>query len=303
MKLKCLIAAVVWCGTGILSVSCGNRNVFDARKLESRIDSIAGQVDAEVGAAVLYDGELAVAGEAGEYPLASVVKLPQAIAVCGFLERTGRTLDEIVHITRQELQENTYSPLRDTFPEGNIDLTVRELLEYSLGLSDNNACDILFSRFVTPAQTDSCIRSYGIDGFSISMTEAQMHENIGNSYFNTASPSAAVYLLEKLCSGEILGPEMQGELMEIMRSCTTGNARLQKGLEGTDAVLAHKTGSGDTDETGRLTAVNDVGIVELPDGRHYCIAVFVKNADEPAEVCEAAIAGISRMVYETIAVQ
>ena len=101
----------------------------------------------------------------------------------------------------------------------------------------------------------------------------------------------------------MLGPEMQGELMEIMRSCTTGNARLQKGLEGSDAVLAHKTGTGDTDETGRLTAVNDVGIVELSDGRHYCIAVFVKNADEPAEACEAAIAGISRIVYETIAVQ
>ena len=149
MKLKRLIAAVVWCVAGILSVSCGSRNVFDARELESRIDSIAGQVDAEVGVAVLYDGESAATGEAGEYPLASVVKLPQAIAVCEFLERYGRSLDETVHITRQDLSENTYSPLRDTFPEGNIDLTVRELLEYSLGLSDNNACDILFSRFVT----------------------------------------------------------------------------------------------------------------------------------------------------------
>ena len=38
---------------------------------------------------------------------------------------------------------NTYSPLRKKFPDQDFTITLRELMQYSISQSDNNACDIL----------------------------------------------------------------------------------------------------------------------------------------------------------------
>lgn len=74
----------------------------------------------------------------------SVFKFHQALAVADYLDRNGLTPDTEIFIPEEELVPDTYSPLRKEFPEGEISLSVSRLLEYSLQLSDNNACDILF---------------------------------------------------------------------------------------------------------------------------------------------------------------
>jgi beta-lactamase class A len=66
--------------------------------------------------------------------------------------------------------------------------------------------------------------------------------------------------------------------------------------EGT--VVAHKTGSSDTNDEGMTYAVNDIGIVVLPDGRKYSIAVFVTNSYEKNEDSEKIIADISKAAYD-----
>lgn len=63
------------------------------------------------------------------------------------------------------------------YPEGDIAVSVKELLKYTLQLSDNNACDILFDRIIGPAETDTYIRSLGITDFSIAVNEDTMHED------------------------------------------------------------------------------------------------------------------------------
>ncbi|MFR0775136.1 MAG: hypothetical protein ACLSH3_15795 [Alistipes finegoldii] len=42
--------------------------------------------------------------------------------------------------------------------------------------------------------------------------------------------------------------------------------------------MAHKTGSAFRDAQGVMVADNDIGIVRLPDGRSYSIAVFVTDS-------------------------
>ncbi|MBO8446105.1 MAG: class A beta-lactamase, partial [Bacteroidetes bacterium] len=48
---------------------------------------------------------------------------------------------------------------------------------------------------------------------------------------------------------------------------------------------------------------NDIGIVFLPDGSHYTIAVFVKDSGETPEATAKMIADISQAVYECASAQ
>ena len=77
-----------------------------------------------------------------------------------------------------------------------------ELLKYTLHLSDNNACDILFRVFGGPAATDEYLRSMGLRDFAIEATEDDMHRNLADCYRNWTTPLEAVRLLEWLVSGK-----------------------------------------------------------------------------------------------------
>ena len=72
------------------------------------------------------------------------MKYHQALAVAHYLDKHHLPLSTSVFIRKEDLRPDTYSPLRDRYPEGNISLPISELLTYTLQLSDNNACDILF---------------------------------------------------------------------------------------------------------------------------------------------------------------
>ena len=140
-------------------------------------NTIAGK-RAQVGIAVVIDGKDTVTiNDDGGYPMMSVFKLHQALAVAHHLDRQGRTLATRIPIRREALLPDTYSPLRDRFPEGGIELSVSELLTYTLQLSDNNACDILFDWAGGTEATEEYIRSLGIGDFAIRATEKEMHDD------------------------------------------------------------------------------------------------------------------------------
>jgi beta-lactamase class A len=97
-------------------------------------------------------------------------------------------------------------------------------------------------------------------------------------------------LLLKIYAKKLHKPESAELLLDIMRRCQTGDARI-KGMLPPNTEIAHKTGSiGGT--------INDVGILTLPENAgHIVIALFVKQGTK-SETSERAIAQISRTVYD-----
>ena len=78
---------------------------------------------------------------------------------------------------------------------------------------------------------------------------------------------------------------------------TTGANKLKAGLPA-GIVIGHKTGSSDRTAEGIRIADNDAGYVLLPDGRRYCIAVFVTESEENDAANAAIAASASRAAYE-----
>lgn len=71
------------------------------------------------------------------------------------------------------------------------------------------------------------------------------HVDLSNCYRNWTSPLAAVRLLDNFITGKTVTGAYQDFLQQTMTACTTGTARLPYPLQGTEAVLGHKTGTGD----------------------------------------------------------
>lgn len=269
--------------------------------LRNEIRRCISKYDAKVGVALMInDTDTLTVNNHEKYPMMSVVKFHQALAVCHFLQEEGIPLDSVIHVSKEELLENTYSPLRDRFPEGNMEISISELLKYTLQQSDNNACDILFDRIVRVGDTDRYIRSLGITDFSIEVDEGDMHMNLNNCYRNWTTPFAAVRLLNIFLSMDAVSGAYFDFIKKTMTECTTGTNRLPYPLKNTDVIIGHKTGTGDKNSDGQFIGINDIGFIYLPDGRKYFIAVFVKDSAEDFQTTEKIIAEISSVVYMNI---
>ena len=273
----------------------------EERDLKTQIREIIAGADARVGVAVIADGDTLTVNGSPDYPLMSVMKLHQAVAVARILEERGLPLTTTVHIYVQDLKAGTWSPLRDARPGGGFDMSVAELLRYTLQQSDNNACDILFDRFAAPEHVDSIIRSMGFRDFRIAATEDEMHRDLKKCRENVSSPLSAADLMDRLASGTLpLGKEYADFIRSTLLECRTGLNRLPLPLEGSGALIGHKTGTSDREADGRWTGINDVGFVLLPDGRSYTLAVFISDSALGMEENEKLIADISGAVYSEL---
>ena len=266
MKLK-LVAILL---LGFVSI------VSNANSLNSLRDEILQSIkkyDAKIGVAVMInDTDTMTVNNHEKYPMMSVFKFHQSLAVCDYMQKNGIALDSVLNISKDELRENTYSPLRDRYPEGNFGISISELMKYTLQLSDNNACDILFNRILSTKETDRYIRSLGIDDFSIEMDENDMHQNLDDCYKNWTTPMAAVRLINLFLEGGAVSGEYYDFIYRTMTECTTGTARLPYPLNNTGAIIGHKTGTGDKNSDGRYIGINDIGFIDLPNGDRYLIA-------------------------------
>jgi beta-lactamase class A len=266
--------------------------------LRTKIESIIINKRAKVGVAISsidFKDTLSINGN-DRFPMQSVYKFHLALAVLSLVEDGKFSLNQKVFVSKSDLRPDTWSPLRDKYPDGNVNLSIEEILSYTVSQSDNNGCDILFKLIGGTSLVNDFIHSMGLNDVSISKTEEEMHMGVDAQFLNWSTPIAACMLLD-IFSFTFTLSESHKYLWEIMTETSTGPKRL-KGLLPESIVVAHKTGTSDTNDEGMTYAVNDVGIVVLPDGKKFSISVFVSNSYESVETNEEIIAKISVAAYD-----
>ncbi len=226
----------------------------------------------------------------------SSFKFPIAIAVLDRIDKGEFSLQHKIHITPKEMIKDTWSPLRDSLPEGNVNITFENLLKFMVSHSDNVACDVLLHHLGKPKAVEKFIQKNGIEDFYMKYNEKNMQQKWQRQYKNVCSPNAMIQLLTKVYRHQILSPESSSFLYQIMTETSTGKNRIVKLLP-EQTIVAHKTGSSGTKE-GLTAGVIDVGIITLPNGKHVALAVFVNDAYAEYDVLENIIARIAKEVYE-----
>ena len=294
------------CGQNTINSSIAERFDGNGEMLSALRDSLQAVTDCcpgEVGIAVITDcGDRLLVNNQTKYPLMSVFKLHQAIALCRLFEQTGQSLDSVVAIPRSELNPDTWSPMLKDFQGSVIRVPVRELLRYTLTQSDNNASNYMFENIQSVAAVDSVIA--GIiprDSFRLRYTEADMWDNHSLCYDNCSSPLGAALLINRLFTDSIMGSDNVRFVRTTLQECRTGTDRIVAPLAALPGVhVAHKTGSGFRSPEGILAAHNDVGQVLLPGGRYYTLAILVKDFHGSEKEAAAVMADISARVYTAL---
>ena len=267
--------------------------------LRKQIVQITKSVNGIVGVSVLgiEDRDTLSVNGTSRMVLHSVIKLPIAMAVLNLVDSGKLKIEALVHIKKRDLVKDTYSPLRDKYPKGEVNIPLTELLSYMVSLSDNNACDILLNIIGGTQVVENYLLRKGLKGIAIQASEADMASAWEVQYTNWAKPVALTRLLDNFYQGKMLSKPSTDFLYKLLTETSTGSKRI-KGLLPDGTVVAHKTGTSPTNKAGLSPATNDVGIITLPNGKHLAIVLMVGNSTDNEAAREGAIANIAKAVWD-----
>ncbi|HWF10042.1 MAG TPA: class A beta-lactamase [Bryobacteraceae bacterium] len=314
----CLIAAYAAAGAADSSLA----------RLEQQMELVSHATDGVVGVDAIHleSGREASLRSAEGFPMASAFKLPMAVQIMSMVDDGKLTLDKMVSLAPPDLHPGS-GRLTELFFHPGVSLSIANLLELAIVISDNTAADLLLREAGGPSAVTAKMRTLGLPGIRIDRStallisdwqgaknlppESQWNREIWDKIYDavpdrdhmrarrtemtdprdTATPNDMTRLLVRLWKRDILTPESARVILDMMERCQTGKSRI-KGLlpQGTD--VAHKTGS--------LGGVaNDIGFITLPgDAGHVAISVFTRSSNKPEEAAERAIAEIARTVYD-----
>lgn len=299
-------------------------------KLEHEIERVSAIAGGTVGASAIHletGRKVSFHGDE-RFPMASTFKIPVAVQLLHRVDQGEIKLDQMVDLHASDLHPGS-GTLTELFSKPGVSLSVRNLMELMLLISDNTAADLLLRLAGGPEAVTARMRSLGITGISVNRPTALLIADwrgaaklppekewspemwpkvldavpeadrkkaaaeFDRDARDTATPDAMSTLLSRIWrkDPEVMKPASADLLLDILRRCQTGEARLRGILpEGTE--VAHKTGS-----IGGTT--NDTGIITLPYGAgHVAVSVFVKSSDKPVAQRERGIAQIARSAYD-----
>ncbi len=281
-----------------------------------------------VGVAVIHveSGRVARLNAAERFPMASTYKVAIAVQLLHLVDEGQVRLDRMIDIRQRDLHPGS-GTLSRLFDKPGVALSIRNLLELMMIISDNSATDILLRVAGGPEAVTGRMRALGIDGIRIDRSTLQLQADIFgvekfppeeewtpkllvdamrsvpkekseaglkrylNDPLDTSTPEAMARLLVRVCRKDLLKRESAGLLLDIMQRCQTGPTCI-KGMLPAGTVVAHKTGSSEG-------VLNDVGIITLPeDAGHVAIAAFVKGTEVGGLAGARAIAEVSRAAYD-----
>jgi beta-lactamase class A len=273
--------------------------LYSQQVLRKDIVNVISDFSGDVGVAVKHieNGDSLSINGNRHFPMQSVFKFHLALAVLNLVDHGKLSVDQKIRIEKSDLLHNTWSPIAKKYPEGNVELTIGELLSYTVSQSDNSGCDILFKLVGGPKNVEAFVHGLGVKDLAIGHTEEEMHQSWDVQFKNWSAPSAMVQLLALFGQKKVLADSTHELLMKFMIETNTGKNRI-KGLLPTQTIVAHKTGTSGRSPEGVSGAVNDVGIITLPNGKHIAVVLFISNTKEDMEKQEALIAKISQLAFD-----
>lgn len=290
----------IYLTTFIFAFIIGQATAQTTDVLRQKIQHIVSSKNATVGISIVGPNAkdtLSFHGD-GHFPLQSVFKFHIGVAMLSQVDKGKYSLNQKINIEKKDLLPDLYSPLRDKYPNGGA-LPLAEILEYTVAESDNVGCEVLLRLLGGAQAVEKYFLNHGLKDVSIKFNEEQQQGNWELQFQNWTTPKAANQVLAAFYynKAKLLSPKSHAFIWKVMRESKTGLKRL-KGQLPQGTVVAHKTGSSGTNKAGLTAAVNDIGIVFLPNGKPLFISVLVTNSKENAEANEKIIANIAKVTWD-----
>ena len=220
--------------------------------------------------------------------MCSTFKAMASALVLTCVDKRIERLDRRVLFTANDIV--TYSPVTEkrTGPPG---MTLEELCEAAMTMSDNTAGNLLLASFGGPAALTAYLRSIGDADTRLDRIEPDLNETVPGDPRDTTTPAAMLANLRRVALGDGLLPASRDRLIAWLVANKTGDARLRAGLP-KDWQVGDKTGAG-----GQATT-NGIAIVWPPRRKPLLVAVYYTESSASPEERNAVLADVARHLVE-----
>ncbi len=245
------------------------------------------QYGGRLGVAVLDTGSGQRGGhrEDERFLMCSTFKMLLAAAVLWRVDRGKEQLDRRLVFGKEALLD--YAPIASQHvgPPG---MTLAELCEAAVSLSDNTAANVLLAHLGGPSVVTDFARRLGDAITRLDHIEPALNLPSPDHVSDTTIPNAMLANLHKLMLGDVLSEPSRKRLTTWMLGTVTGKNLLRAGLPA-DWRVGDKTGRYDIQ-------TNDVAIIWPPGRKPLLVAVYYENPARDADARATVLAAAGRIV-------
>ena len=178
----------------------------------------------------------------------------------------------------QQSEVVSWSPVSEKYAGADAGMTLQQLCEAAVVVSDNTAANLLLNASGGPAGLTSWMRELGDSLTRLDRNEPDLNTAIAGDERDTTTPAAMSRTMQKLLLGNVLTDAGRAVLQQWLLASRTGDKRLRAGMP-KDWKIGGKTGSGDNG-----TANDTLLIWPKPDAAPLLVtAFFTRNSLEPAQ--------------------
>lgn len=219
------------------------------------------------------------------FALASTVKVPLAAAVLDRL--SADDLEERLFWTEADLV--AHSPITELFVEDGM--TVRQLIDAALTISDNTATNLLFDHVGGPGAVEEHLAGLGDSVTSVDRVEPELNDWRPGEVRDTSTPRALATVVRGLTVGDLLRRDDQRLLNDELGDSLTGARLVRAGVPAGWRV-------GDKSGSASYGTRNDVAVVHPPGRAPWVVVVMTSHDEADAETDDALVAGAARIVAD-----
>lgn len=213
----------------------------------------------------------------------------KALAAALVLARVDQGQEQLARrIAVQPADLVPYAPV--TQPRvGKEPMTLAELCEAAVTLSDNPAANLLLGSFGGPAALTAWLRGLGDTATRLDRVEPHLNAATPGDPRDTTTPSAMLHTLQALVLGKALSPASREQLTRWLLDCKTGDKKLRAQLPPGWRV-ADKTGSGGHGSN------NDIGVLWPPGRAPVLVASYLTQTTADADTRDRTLAEVGQLV-------
>ena len=277
-------------------LSGGPNGARAARGLSSQfagdLDKIEVESAGRLGVAVLdtLSGERTGRRVDERFPMCRTFKLLATAAILARVDAQRERLDRRINFAASEVVVN--SPVTKD-RHGGTGMSLAELCEAAMTVSDNTAGNLLLASLGGPAGLTAYARSLGDTVTRLDRIEPELNEAVPGDPRDTTTPGAMLANLDTLALGNALSAKSRDQLVQWLVGNKTGDTRLRAGFPAGWRV-GDKTGAGEHGTT------NDVGLIWPPDRAPVIVAVYLTGTSATGERRNATLAAVGRAVTSAL---
>ncbi len=229
-------------------------------------------VDLDTGSYLNFNGDAPFAS-------ASTIKVPILVAFFQAVDEGKIQLDQVLTMKPEHIVGGS-GDMQDDAPGQKY--SALEVAKKMIVVSDNTATNMMVELLGGAEVLNQQFANWGLRATVLRNNLPDLEGT------NTSSPKDLINIMAQVDRGNLVSVKSRDRILQIMRQ-TKNDTLLPRGL-GEGAVIAHKTGNINT-------MLADAGMVDLPNGKRYLVAVMVKHPPETEKPAQTLIRDISKMSY------